>query len=142
MYSPREQFAHRVELELANQADMDLVGAGSTAGGALLLANQSDVLLLPYALPDDLLAMTIAAVRSVTRARVVVIEAPSDAELQERLYEHGVSGCLTSNRPPHELVEAVRFVANDGVWIEPTVLRSALNRIQQLSARYRQRRAA
>jgi DNA-binding NarL/FixJ family response regulator len=142
IYTPCERIAQAVEMELAVRTDIDLIGAGATPGGALLLARHSDVLLIQYALPDDLLAQIIAAVRAVTKASVVVIGAPQDAALQEQLYEHGVSGCLGNDRLPQELAEAVRTVARNGLWIKPPVLRSALTRVQELNERYRRRQVS
>lgn len=141
VYTPLEQVAQDVADDLAGQPDMELIGAGSTPGGALLLAHRSDVLLLNYTLPDDLLGLTIAAVRAVTPARVIVFDAPQDAEALERLYEQGVRGCLSAERTGQELVEVVRQVAHGGIWIEPAVLRSALLRIQHLSEHGRRARA-
>lgn len=142
IFSPFDLANRAIAALLTRQSDMAVVGTSLSPAGALLLARESDVLLIHHALPDVLLARTISAVLTATEAHVIVLGVPADVSELTRLYEQGIHGYVQRGWPTHDLLDIVRAVASEGLWIEPRVLQAALARYLDLNQRYAKLRAA
>jgi DNA-binding NarL/FixJ family response regulator len=118
-------FAEGIGRLLAGLSDMVVVGlaATSTESVAMALAEQPDVLVVDYQLPDANGIETSQAVLAVSpTTKIVVITGFDDDDVMFAAMQSGCSAFLTKDRAGDELVHAVRAAYAGEVYLTPAVL--------------------
>lgn len=83
-----------------------------------------DVVVMDISMPGiGGLAATERIRASDSRARILVLSAHEDAMFAKRALEVGASGYLTKRSAAEELIEAIREVAHDRIYLEPEIAR-------------------
>jgi two-component system invasion response regulator UvrY len=112
----------------------DIVVVGQTGSGreAVLLCGElrPNVVLLDYSLPDlDGLATTAEIVALGLDTRILVLTMYGNEEYATRVIRAGASGFIVKAASTDELLNAVRKVADRGVYVSPSVLQRMVERM-------------
>jgi pilus assembly protein CpaE len=97
------------------EADIDVVGAASTGGEALELANelQPDVVLMDINMPDmDGIAATEAVIRQVPFCQIVILSVQNDSDYMRRAMLAGARDFIAKPPSGDELISTIRLVAD------------------------------
>jgi DNA-binding NarL/FixJ family response regulator len=109
---------------LVSEPDFDTVGECGTPGEALEVLSRSavDVVLLDFDLEDDTGARFIASATSAGyKGKILMVTAgmsPLDVSVVRKL---GIAGIFLKHNPPLSLLEAIRAVAEGGMWMDPKI---------------------
>lgn len=117
---------------LESEGDMAVVGQTGSGREAVQLCSEHkpDVVLLDYGLPDlDGLATTIEIMALGIGTRVLVLTMYSNEEYATRVIRAGASGFIVKAASSDELLNAVRKVAQRGVYVSPSVLENMMQRM-------------
>src|SRR5579863_9976955 len=113
-------FREGLRLLLVSEPDFETVAECGTPAEALEVLSRSsiDIVLLDFDLEDDTGTRFIAsAIAKGYRGKILMVTAgmsPLDASVARKL---GVSGIFLKHSSPTSLLEAIRTVAEGGVWI-------------------------
>jgi DNA-binding NarL/FixJ family response regulator len=125
-------------LILETRPDIDVVGEAQDGGQAVALAVDCapDVILMDVRMPVvDGIEATRQIVASGSAARVLVL---TTFDLDEYVYaaiRAGASGFLLKDVRPHDLVDAIRLIADGNALLGPTVTRRLLDRFADAGPR-------
>lgn len=107
---------------LVSEPDFETVAECSSPAEALevLAHSDVDVVLLDFDLEDDTGTRFISsATRAGYKSKILMVTAgmsPLDVAVSRKL---GISGIFLKHNPPSSLLEAIRAVAEGGIWIDP-----------------------
>lgn len=104
-----------LRLIIEKQPDMEVVGEAEDgqAGLALIKQLQPDVALVDLHMPKvSGIEVTERAQRGKLKTRIAVLTVAGDAPFPRKLLAAGASGYLTKGCPAHELIKAIRQVAD------------------------------
>jgi DNA-binding NarL/FixJ family response regulator len=119
---------------LALEPDLEVVACcGSVAEASNILAkSQVDILLLDYDLGDDQGNHILANVRSLGyQGKVLMVTAGMTAREASSALHHGASGIFLKHNSPGTLAKAVRQVMSGEIWVDPKVIQSMADRVDQ-----------
>ncbi len=125
-------------LILETRSDIDVVGEAQDGGQAVALAAECtpDVILMDVRMPVvDGIEATRQIVASGSATRVLVL---TTFDLDEYVYaaiRAGASGFLLKDVRPHDLVDAIRLIADGNALLGPTVTRRLLDRFADVGPR-------
>lgn len=117
---------------LEAQPDMTVVGEASRCVEAREVAatQRPDVVLLDLALGDESGLETIPEMRAVApNARLVVVSSVLDVELHQVAVQLGAVGLVSKEQAPEILLRAIRRVHAGEVWLNGSLVASALSRM-------------
>lgn len=119
------------------EAEDDLEVVGRTGSGheavSLVRRLQPDIVVLDYTLPDlDGLETTRQIISLKTAARVLILTMHANEEYATRLIQAGASGFIVKAASTDELLEAIRKVAQRGVYVTPSIMERMVTRIGQV----------
>jgi DNA-binding NarL/FixJ family response regulator len=107
---------------LVSEPSFETVAECSTPAQALEALSRSavDVVLLDFDLEEDVGTRFIASATSAGyKGKILMVTAgmsPLDVSVAQKL---GISGIFLKHNPPKTLLEAIRAVANGGIWMDP-----------------------
>jgi len=107
---------------LASEPDFDTIAECGTPAKALEVLSRStvDIVLLDFDLEDDTGARFIASAAAAGyEGKILMVTAgmsPLDIAVARKL---GISGIFLKHNAPTTLIQAIRMVANGGVWMDP-----------------------
>jgi two-component system invasion response regulator UvrY len=117
---------------LNSEGDIVVVGQTGSGREAVSLCGElrPDVVLLDYSLPDlDGLATTAEIVGLGLETRILVLTMYGNEEYATRVIRAGASGFIVKAASTDELLNAVRKVADRGVYVSPSVLERMVERM-------------
>lgn len=127
-------FRAGVRMELEREPDMEVVGEAGSGSEALALAGEMKphVLLLDMELPD-LTGVEVAQQLEKEKTGVLILPLSGfrDPEYVFALLESGAAGYMTKDESLEDIVNAVRTVANGGVYVSPRVAIDIVDEKQQ-----------
>lgn len=109
---------------LDGQKDMEVVGEAADIEEAVRKVNafKPDVLLLDLMMPGGPAVEAIPELRSKSdNTRILVLTMQSEPAHARAALRDGASGYILKEAPAGTLIEAVRRVASDGTYVDPTV---------------------
>lgn len=112
--------------------DLEVVGRTGSGHEAVSLVGrlQPDVVVLDYTLPDlDGLETTRQIVALKTNARVLILTMHANEEYATRLIQAGAAGFIVKAASTDELLEAIRKVAERGVYVTPSIMERMVTRL-------------
>ncbi len=120
------------------QAEDDIEVMGRTGSGheavSAVRRNPPDVVVLDYTLPDlDGLEVTRQIVELKTETRVLVLTMHANEEYATRVIQAGASGFIVKAAATDELLQAIRKVANRGIYVTPSIMERMVERIGQVN---------
>jgi DNA-binding NarL/FixJ family response regulator len=107
-----------------------VVGQCGTAAEAIsaLSSSLADVVLLDYDLGEERGSSFIKELKSCRQqVKILMVTAGMNDAATLETMEAGACGVFLKQRNPEQLVEAIRTVANNGIWLEPETLRSLVS---------------
>lgn len=119
-----------LRLLLDNCRELRVVGEAANRGEALSLCArlQPDVVLLDLDLADGSSVEEIPLLlEAAPAARVLVLTGMTDVALHCRALGRGAVGLVRKDQPPEVLLLAIERVWRGELWVEPTLMRSALS---------------
>lgn len=120
---------------LATTNDLAIVGEAGDGHQAVEAARQlqPNLVVIDLLMPGMDGVAAILAIRAISRAsRIVVLTSSDDEELAFAAIEAGAHGFLLKSMSGHELLDAVRRVADEEIVIHPAITRSLLKVVQRL----------
>jgi DNA-binding NarL/FixJ family response regulator len=130
-------FASSIERVLGDEPDITVVGSAATLDDALhqLEDHDPDVVLVDYALPDSDGPRSITALRMVVpRAKIVVLTGIRDEAAVAAALEARCDGYVTKDRPPAELVAALRSAVAGSTTVTSGLMTGTVVRLRRSSA--------
>jgi DNA-binding NarL/FixJ family response regulator len=123
---------------LATESDLDVVGECGAASEALEMLKRCPVDLVLF--DNDLGAEPGTTFISAARAGgyrglFLTLAGRTDAEAAAAALELGASGIFLKCETPDRLVQAIRFLASGGVWVDPAILQVLAHRCVNQTAR-------
>ncbi len=118
---------------LATSGHIRVVGeaGGGREGLELIAAEQPDVALVDYQMPDlDGLAVVHAVVRDKLPTKVLLLSAVTDGAVVFKALEQGASGYLSKDAPRAEIVDAVLRVAKGHTVVPPELAAGIADQIR------------
>lgn len=115
--------------------DLEVVGRTGSGHEAVSLVRRlgPDVVVLDYTLPDlDGLETTRQIVALKTATRVLILTMHANEEYATRLIQAGASGFIVKAASTEELLEAIRKVAQRGVYVTPSIMEKMVTRLGQV----------
>ena len=109
---------------LVSETDFETVAECGTTGEALDVLSRCtvDVVLLDFDLEDDTGTRFIASATGAGyEGKILMVTAgmsPLDVSVARKL---GISGIFLKHNPPNSLIEAIRSVAEGGLWMDPKI---------------------
>lgn len=134
--------AQALQLGLAREPDLEVVGVAGTAGDGLAMAAElrPDVVLLDFHLPDQTGAEAAARLRELHPAtRVVFLSADESEEALLAAVEAGACGYLIKSEPLERVARAVRRAAEGEILLEPATLLKLMEHRRRLAREEAQR---
>lgn len=122
--------------EIAESADLEVVGEADTAAEALARAPEArpDVITVDLLLPDRDGPDLITALRAlVPEARLVVVSAFDDEYRVTEALRAGAHGYILKTAPVSEIVEAIRDAVAGGTPLSPTLTEGVLRAMRRTS---------
>lgn len=116
---------------LAAESDLDVVGECGAASEVLELLKRClvDLVLLDEDLGAEAVTALISAVRAAGyRGRFLTLAGRTDAEAAAMALKLGASGIFLKCETPDRLVQAIRFLASGGMWVDPATLQLLAHR--------------
>jgi DNA-binding NarL/FixJ family response regulator len=123
---------------LAGEPDMKIVLEASDAQEAypLIASLKPDVAILDVALPGvSGISMTREIVRRDRKTRVLILSMHSSEEYVVQALGAGATGYALKNQEVDQVIEAIRTVASDKVYLAPTIPRAVLTEHDRRSKR-------
>jgi DNA-binding NarL/FixJ family response regulator len=115
-------FREGLQRLLVSEADFETVAECGTPGEALEVLSRCrvDVVLLDFDLEDDTGTRFIASAKGAGyEGKILMVTAgmsPLDVSVARKL---GISGIFLKHNPPKSLIEAIRVIAEGGLWVDP-----------------------
>jgi len=109
---------------LISEPDFEIVSECGTPEEALKVLSRSavDVVLLDFELEDDTGTRFIASATAAGyKGKILMVTAgmgPLDVSVARKL---GISGIFLKHNPPTSLLEAIRAIAEGGIWMDPKI---------------------
>ena len=107
---------------LSDEPDLTVAGEASTGedGVRLLRKSNFDIVLLDLSMPGRGGVDALKAMRRIRPATpVLVLSMHAEEQYAQRCFRAGASGYVMKERPPEELLEAIRTVASGGHYVPP-----------------------
>jgi two-component system response regulator NreC len=120
---------------LETQPGLKVVGEANSGEAALLLATEvnPDVVVMDITMPKmDGLEATRRMTVSCPQIKILALTVHEDKQYLFEMMAAGASGYLTKHAAAEELVDAVRTVANGGVYLQPILARWLLEDYRRL----------
>ena len=115
---------------LSSMPDIDVVGESGSFTGALEILNCSpvDIVLLDFDLGSERGNEFIPVARAAGyQGRFLIVAGTPDVADAATAFKLGASGIFLKSEAPDRLVQAIRVVANGGVWIDQKVMQLLAN---------------
>ena len=115
-------FREGLQRLLVSEADFETVAECGTPGEALEVLSRCavDVVLLDFDLEDDTGTRFIASAKGAGyKGKILMVTAgmsPLDVSVARKL---GISGIFLKHNRPKSLIEAIRVIAEGGIWVDP-----------------------
>lgn len=107
---------------LAGVDDVEVVGEVGDLAGLRALDVEADVAVTDLMLPDGADVAVVAAVREqLPGASVLVLSMVDDLETVETVLRAGANGYVLKDAAATELVDAIRMVATQGAYLQPSL---------------------
>ncbi len=119
---------------LEAEHDIEIIGESGSGHDAVRLSREQspDVVILDYSLPDlDGLEATRQIAELPDPPRILILTMHANEEYATRVIRAGAVGFIAKVAPPTELIQAVRKVANKGVYVSPQIMEKMVSRIGQ-----------
>lgn len=119
---------------LSQQSDFEVVGEAANGREAVRLATElsPDVVIMDVAMPEvNGVLATRQIMESSPRCRVVILSMHKDAVYVRETLRAGAKGYLLKDSIDHDLINAVRAVANGGSFLSPAIASTVLDDYQQ-----------
>lgn len=111
---------------LASETGFEIAGECGTSAEALEILSRStvDIILLDFDLDiENAEKEFISTARGAGyQGNFLVVAGAPDARNSALALKHGASGIFLKSDPPDRLVQAIRLVADGGVWVDPKVI--------------------
>ncbi|GIW41943.1 MAG: DNA-binding response regulator [Candidatus Binatia bacterium] len=128
-------FREMLRIALPRGGDLEIVGEAADGRELLEMVSRTspDVVLLDYKMPHVRnFASLIREVRSAhPGVRVIVLSGFASTEVAARAAEGGASGYVLKSTRLASVVDAVRTVAEGGIWIDPSLPRKVFDAFQR-----------
>jgi DNA-binding NarL/FixJ family response regulator len=109
---------------LKDQKDMEVVGEAENGHGAVTLAKELSprVVIMDVSMPDlNGISATRRIVAESSNSKVIGLSMHSDKRFVKGMFEAGASGYLLKDCAFEELVQAIRSVADNRVYLSPSI---------------------
>jgi DNA-binding NarL/FixJ family response regulator len=119
---------------LASEPDFEMAGQCGTSSEALAFLQRSavDLVLVDYDLGDDHGSQIIGAARTAGYAgKFLMLTAGMTATESSIALRLGASGIFLKHNSPGTLAKAIRLVAEGDMWVDPKVIQSMAEGVQQ-----------
>ncbi len=119
---------------LGSEPDFDMAGHCAASGEAMALLRNTrpDVVLLDFDLGEDHGSEFIAAARKAGyQGKFLMITAGMSATESSIALQLGASGIFLKHNSPTVLAQAIRTVAEGGMWVDPKVIRLMADGVHQ-----------
>lgn len=118
----------------------DLIVAGEASNGSDALekisTNDYDVILLDISMPGQNCFDVIREIRKMRpKMPILIVTMHPEGQYALRMFKLGISGYLTKERAPIELLEAIRIVANGQKYIPQSIVEQAIGYTEDESGR-------
>jgi two-component system response regulator NreC len=120
---------------LETQPGLKVIGEADSGEAALLLAPDiyPDVIVMDITMPKmDGLVATRRLMETCPQIKILALTVHEDKQYLFEMLAAGASGYVTKQAAAEELVEAIRTVANGGVYLQPTLARWLLEDYRRL----------
>lgn len=110
---------------LASEPDLEIVGECGSSSEVLEILNsrQADVIIFDFEFgPESATAFVSEARAAGYQGRFLMIAGRADAEKAAVALKLGASGIVLKSEALARFVQAIRFVANGGVWVDPAII--------------------
>ena len=120
---------------LESQPGLRVIAEANSGEAALLLAPEAcpDVIVMDITMPNmDGLEATRRLMETYPQIKILALTVHEDKQYLFEMFAAGASGYVSKRAAAEELVEAVRTVANGGVYLQPTLARWLLEDYRRL----------
>ncbi len=121
-------FREGVVFSLQAQPDLEVSGQGASMRDALLIARESDVLVLDLSLLDNGLEAIAAITQQHPAIKILLFTMVADEERVGAALQRGARGCLLKGASGRDLVHAVRMLHQGESYVSPGLAAKLLMR--------------
>jgi two-component system nitrate/nitrite response regulator NarL len=110
---------------LASEPDLEVAGECSTCAEALEILKEStvDLVLLDFDVGAELANDFIFAARQAGyQGRFLILAGSEDVRNSAIALKRGASGIFLKSEAPERLIQAIRLVGNDGIWVDQRII--------------------
>jgi two-component system nitrate/nitrite response regulator NarL len=128
-------FRDGIVFSLAAQPDLEVIGQGASLRDALLIARESDVIVLDLSLLDSGLDAIAAITQQHPAVKILLFTMVADEERVGTALQRGARGCLLKGASGRDLVHAVQMLHQGESYVSPSLAAKLLMRPHSSSVR-------
>jgi DNA-binding NarL/FixJ family response regulator len=121
-------FRDGIVFSLAAQPDLEVIGQGASMRDALLIARESDVIVLDLSLLDNGLEAIAAITQQHPAVKILLFTTVADEERVGGALQRGARGCLLKGASGRDLVHAVQMLHQGESYVSPSLAAKLLMR--------------
>ncbi|GEO18817.1 LuxR C-terminal-related transcriptional regulator [Microvirga aerophila] len=121
-------FRDGIVFSLAAQPDLEVIGQGTSMRDALLIARESDVIVLDMSLLDRGLEAIEAITQQHPATKILLFTMVTDEERVGAALQRGARGCLLKGASGRDLVHAVQMLHQGESYVSPSLAAKLLMR--------------